>query len=277
MRIIALFLLILFSCNSPAKPAWEIPYDQQKWNWFWFGAAVQNKDLAHNVDFTKLEKLPDGKVIYPYRVANTKEFIGPVEWVRADCRTKKVEGMGFFMDNTFSLASNPANYPPESLGYRSMLMLCGMESNQSGVIFGIGGYRVSLDDWIYPVGVMHKDIKINSSDPTLIDLIIYAYNASDGSIFRASNYQADCKNKTLKTSMPELIHKDSQEYAFQFICKYAEENLRGVKNKSTPPINNYSIDKKSLTSIDEAKDKCKTLGFKPGTEKFGTCVLELTK
>jgi hypothetical protein len=33
----------------------------------------------------------------------------------------------------------------------------------------------------------------------------------------------------------------------------------------------------SKINMDDAKDKCKSLGFKTGTEKFGTCVLELTK
>lgn len=41
-----------------------------------------------------------------------------------------------------------------------------------------------------------------------------------------------------------------------------------------------AVSKSSLLNQDEikdAKDKCKALGFKTGTEKFGTCVLELTR
>jgi len=34
---------------------------------------------------------------------------------------------------------------------------------------------------------------------------------------------------------------------------------------------------KANMSIDQAKDQCKDLGYKPGTEKFGNCVLELSK
>lgn len=30
-------------------------------------------------------------------------------------------------------------------------------------------------------------------------------------------------------------------------------------------------------SLDQAKNQCKDLGYKPGTEKFGNCVLELNK
>jgi hypothetical protein len=52
-------------------------------------------------------------------------------------------------------------------------------------------------------------------------------------------------------------------------------------------LNQVRTDKKEIKSepiiaptkitIEEAKDKCKTLGYKTGTEKFGTCVLELTR
>jgi hypothetical protein len=40
---------------------------------------------------------------------------------------------------------------------------------------------------------------------------------------------------------------------------------------ATPVVTKPSV------SIDEAKQQCKDLGFKPGTEKFGNCVLELSK
>lgn len=277
MRVIALFLLILFSCKPLAKPAWEIPYDEQKWSWFWFAAEEKNKDRAHHVEFTKLEKLPDGKVIYPYIVFDTKEnkIVSGLEWVRADCQTKRAEAMGFFMNNTFSLAANPVNYPTGSMGYSSMLLYCGQESNQSGVIFGIGGYRANLDDWIYPVGVMHKNIKINSSDSALIDLILNIYTFGGGQIKNAIPYQANCKNNTLITSDVEILPMSGHKYALQFICDYAEKNLRTLNYKKENT--NQIIPNKSAKSIDEAKDQCKTLGFKTGTEKFGTCVLELTK
>jgi hypothetical protein len=63
------------------------------------------------------------------------------------------------------------------------------------------------------------------------------------------------------------------KYSSKLACNYAEKNL-WIQNNNKE---NTNIKNKSLTSIDEAKDKCKTLGFKIGTEKFGSCVLELTK
>ena len=46
-------------------------------------------------------------------------------------------------------------------------------------------------------------------------------------------------------------------------------------NYAPAPVNN--LPPKQSVSIDQAKQQCKDLGFKLGTEKFGNCVLELTK
>jgi hypothetical protein len=44
----------------------------------------------------------------------------------------------------------------------------------------------------------------------------------------------------------------------------------------TGPVSTTKSDKSAL-SIDEAKNKCADLGFAKGTEKFGECVLKLSK
>ena len=46
-------------------------------------------------------------------------------------------------------------------------------------------------------------------------------------------------------------------------------------NYAPAPVNN--LPPKQGLSIDQAKQQCKDLGFKAGTEKFGNCVLELNK
>ncbi|CAM8350580.1 hypothetical protein MCERHM63_00873 [Candidatus Methylopumilus planktonicus] len=46
-------------------------------------------------------------------------------------------------------------------------------------------------------------------------------------------------------------------------------------NYAPAPVNNSPT--KQGVSIDQAKQQCKDLGFKLGTEKFGNCVLELNK
>lgn len=68
--------------------------------------------------------------------------------------------------------------------------------------------------------------------------------------------------------------------------KHSEQECRdGVK---LGPVSNGYVPQQSLQvqnyetsppklSMDQAKYQCKDLGFKPGTEKFGNCVLELSK
>jgi hypothetical protein len=57
-----------------------------------------------------------------------------------------------------------------------------------------------------------------------------------------------------------------------------------VSNDYIPQTNNYvgggyspEPPSKLTFSIEQAKQHCKELGFKPKTEKFGNCVLELNK
>lgn len=45
------------------------------------------------------------------------------------------------------------------------------------------------------------------------------------------------------------------------------------KTTTTPPVTSSKVD----VSLDDAKQKCKEIGFKPGTENFGSCVLKLAK
>ena len=48
---------------------------------------------------------------------------------------------------------------------------------------------------------------------------------------------------------------------------------------NSPVVGGYSPGTSSPSAgpIEQAKSQCKDLGFKPGTEKFGNCVLELNK
>jgi|GEM_PF-1928315 len=43
------------------------------------------------------------------------------------------------------------------------------------------------------------------------------------------------------------------------------------------PANSINSDESSISHLEEIKAKCKDLGFKPQSDKFGKCVLELTK
>ena len=66
---------------------------------------------------------------------------------------------------------------------------------------------------------------------------------------------------------------------YDFFCERLPDpaQLNQVKTEQKEMKTNGSIINPSKINMEDAKDKCKSLGFKTGTEKFGTCVLELTK
>ena len=59
--------------------------------------------------------------------------------------------------------------------------------------------------------------------------------------------------------------------------KYQCNGPQPVNYSPAPIANPSQAPNNSSVSIDQAKQQCKDLGFKTGTEKFGNCVLELTK
>jgi hypothetical protein len=48
-----------------------------------------------------------------------------------------------------------------------------------------------------------------------------------------------------------------------------------VSSPVTPVKTDRSPPAKNKNTVDEAKEKCASLGFKPGTERFSDCALEL--
>jgi hypothetical protein len=66
---------------------------------------------------------------------------------------------------------------------------------------------------------------------------------------------------------------------YDFFCERFPDpvQLNQVKTEQKEIRKDGSNINASKINMDDAKDKCKSLGFKTGTEKFGTCVLELTK
>ena len=66
---------------------------------------------------------------------------------------------------------------------------------------------------------------------------------------------------------------------YDFFCERLPDpvqlNQVTIEQKEIKKDESFAVPTK--INIEEAKDKCKSLGFKTGTEKFGTCVLELTR
>ena len=63
---------------------------------------------------------------------------------------------------------------------------------------------------------------------------------------------------------------------YSYECNGPQPVGRNPAPLSNLPQTNNSLPKQ-IISIDKAKQQCKDLGFKAATEKFGNCVLELTR
>ena len=140
------------------------------------------------------------------------------------------------------------------------------------------------------LGWVDEELTESDTNPGLIKLTLYNYvllgngTATSGTTL-AGIFDVDCARKVLVENLPgkkNKIHdpfdpETNRNYlrylhVISHACEYFQTKLSS-QYKEKEKVN----EKKSLITIDEAKDKCKTLGFKTGTEKFGTCVLELTK
>jgi hypothetical protein len=56
-----------------------------------------------------------------------------------------------------------------------------------------------------------------------------------------------------------------------------EQNNQAEQNATTPNTTKKTLPLNTSIAIDDAKKKCIDLGFKPSTERFGQCVLRLSK
>lgn len=114
----------------------------------------------------------------------------------------------------------------------------------------------------------------NSNNISLNQIYMNELSA-DGDIFSAfsSQTQRDAAQKLSTKWITEFNRKNPKNNIFQNkdseMTSYSKKEIKS--EKANPP--------KEIKTLDMAgaKIKCKDLGFKIGTEKFGSCVLELTK
>lgn len=98
-----------------------------------------------------------------------------------------------------------------------------------------------------------------------------------------------CQQKQLITTRLTLesigsLFSSSEFYKYSFRCgapvPVAPVNL-GIPKMLDPPLENKSQNLPKVqdvdSKLDQAKSKCAALGFKAGTEKFGDCVIQLSR
>ena len=73
------------------------------------------------------------------------------------------------------------------------------------------------------------------------------------------------------------LFKDGKVASSQYIDPNSFTRLGSIDPEPSVPVTTKNNTQFDLQSLSGAKDKCEELGFKPATEGFGKCVLQLTK
>jgi hypothetical protein len=272
MRI-KFFILLLLTCfNLNSQPAWKLPLDQQKWHWVDIGSPMSYPNNILLADLTKMEKINTYTYILPIAMLNSKDnkWLSPLTWLKVDCNAKKGENLGEYTNGIFSLASNPTVYHSRSVGYTLVRMICGTESDDKRLIYGVFGSQVGNSFTYY--GIILQEIELNFSNNSAIDLKLYEYDLVSGKTGIMAKYTFDCKKQTAFSQYePNKIiditsAAGTYKYMSKISCDYAEKNLW---SKTTL--------QKVTRDLNQTNEKCIALGLKEKTEKFENCVLQLTK
>jgi hypothetical protein len=117
------------------------------------------------------------------------------------------------------------------------------------------------------------------------NILIAGWNASGFAPFRQEEIVSDCVNAAHSAnrlanssddfSLVENAMPNSVSHSIGlFICG----NQSRIKDENIKPIINIESTPKNFEpEIERSKVQCESLGFKKGTEKFGDCVLKLSK
>jgi len=263
-----IFLCFIFSSKCLALHAWEEIEKPERKYWSSVNKHIDNKSIHDLVEFNYIEKTPDGRLLAPFIVFGNGKTLSPVIWLRLDCDNNIAENIGSFSNGNFSLILNPINIKPGAIGSTVLKMVCGITPKKGFKIFGIGAFDFGDDNYGH-LGFNNEEIKVINSSKNIISTNFYFYKPETGEVGQPLYAKIDCINKTLTTkdnnifdanNLPDNTNATPYKYAINKICRY----------------NNLSKSSISETLI-SAKQQCKDLGFKPGTEKFGNCVLELIK
>lgn len=238
---------------------------------------IANHSFVFMADFIHAEKTTDDKVTFLGHI-QTPQVAQPAEWFRTDCKNYETEQLGQF-NTKFKVFSSPVpiKINPLSSPATAGRMLCGVASSDGNKIYGlftlidnINGEYKQLDTYGYEI----KDLQANPAD-SMVSGKLYSYDPFKGLIKGSSELIVDCRSEGFmwKAAQGNAFLNSNEakykgwKYTVQSFCK----NSAMSKNNTNQ---NISI---TTPSIDQAKQQCKDLGYKSGTEKFGNCVLELNK
>jgi hypothetical protein len=217
-------------------------------------------------------------------------------FLRVNCDSRTVET---------EFETGPIEQSKNSLAYTIIGAICGIKSPKG--LF----YAMSYDNQNdYYEGWVTGDLEFNGNDQTSLKVNFYSMPWVPGTSLDSTNdlkykysYNVNCFEKIMtaaggdipgpsshlnhltnektfvRTDVINLKNKPTVMFyipAIEKACSFAFANLDKISKKRDKAESKTKIIKPN-SNLNEAKQKCKDLGFKEKTEKFGTCVLELTK
>ena len=129
------------------------------------------------------------------------------------------------------------------------------------VIFVLPSY--SMGGQIYPKSYSRDKQEIRADSVEKENPLSLAFTIVNIPKFSGKSFAVNCENKVIRD-------KPANE-----ILQYSDDSSLGymINEMCTEAVN----EKNNRLTLSDAKIQCAELGFKPKTEKFGTCVLELRR
>lgn len=242
----------------------------QNWNWTAYAVNAEKRDWIIFADITKAEVLKDGKTYIPVYTENIlKHVAGQLEWVRFDCNGRYAESISNYENGKPKVV--PASKEGDA-AFNLMTMVCGAPNELYGIMYNTTSY--------YLIGYKPTELEQDKDNPNLYNFKLYEYWVN-GNVSSYANAQLNCVTQEISG-----VFKDSQNV--MKVLSVDKKQYKHFSNKSCSSMSAKSIDNDkhvktdqetnmTKSSINAAKQKCEQLGFKSKSEKFGKCVLELTK
>ena len=143
----------------------------------------------------------------------------------------------------------------------------------ASLIGGCGTFLSGIQDHTNPLSVWHGPSPSNNYEGNLASFSDATYPQIEQRTIQHCSSYGWLKIKPFKY-MADNSMTGTSYWKYQCNGPQVSANTPELINNPAPAI---SLPSKQAISIDQAKQQCKDIGYKPGTEKFGNCVLELNK
>ena len=289
---------MLLGCESDGPVREKTVYDNESIQWI-VGKTSDGQVLI--ADIINSEKKDNFVIFRVWSYKSYDEYISRKNTdggasLRVDCNSRTVE-TGFL--------TAPTRLDKNSLGYTTIGMICGIKSPKG--LFYVSSYSYHHD---YYTGWVTGDLEFNGNDQTSLKVNFYEMPWVPGTSLDSTNdlkykysYNVNCFEKIMTAAGGDIpapgssVNNQTNERTFlrtdvinlkskltyssyipsiEKACSFAFANLDKI-SKRIDRTESKTKNIKPTSNLNEAKQKCKELGFAEKTEKFGSCVLELTK